>query len=171
MLVGEQPGDKEDRAGRPFVGPAGAVLDRALQEAGIDRASVYLTNAVKHFNFVLSTGNRRLHEKPKNRHVLACRGWLDAEIESVRPRVIVCLGATAALALLGPAFRLTHARGRELDGPRDARVVATFHPSALLRVPDAAKRESMWLAFVSDLKRAGALVARSGVREATRPAG
>lgn len=157
MLVGEQPGDKEDHAGRPFVGPAGAVLERALQAAGIERASVYVTNAVKHFNFVMTPAKRRLHEKPKNRHVLACRGWLRAELTRVAPRVVVCLGATASLALMGPRFRLTEARGRDVEGPAGVRVVATVHPSALLRTRDARDREIMWQGLVRDLKRAHAL--------------
>jgi DNA polymerase len=161
MLVGEQPGDEEDRQGRPFVGPAGALLEKALHAAGIDRASVYLTNAVKHFNFVLTPGKRRLHEKPKSRHVLACRGWLAAEIESVKPHAIVCLGATAALALMGPTFRLTRSRGTDFDGPRGARILATYHPSAVLRAPDPRKRKEMWNALVSDLGRGHAL---SGAR-------
>jgi uracil-DNA glycosylase len=161
MLVGEQPGDKEDRAGRPFVGPAGGLLERALEDAGIDRASIYVTNAVKHFNFVMSTGQRRLHEKPKNRHVLACRGWLRAELSRVAPRVVVCLGATATLALMGPRFRLTAARGRDVEGPAGVRVVATVHPAALLRTRDARDREIMWRGLVRDLKRAHALAARS----------
>ena len=157
MLVGEQPGDKEDQVGRPFVGPAGAVLERALEAAGIDRATVYVTNAVKHFNFVVTPAKRRLHEKPKNRHVLACRGWLRAELTRVAPRVVVCLGATATLALMGPQFRLTAARGRDVDGPAGVRVVATVHPSALLRTRDAGDREIMWRGLVRDLKRAHAL--------------
>lgn len=157
MLVGEQPGDKEDHAGRPFVGPAGAVLERALEAAGIERASVYVTNAVKHFNFVMTPAKRRLHEKPKNRHVLACRGWLRAELARVAPRVVVCLGATASLALMGPRFRLTEARGRDVEGPAGVRVVATVHPSALLRTRDAQEREIMWQGLVRALKRAHAL--------------
>lgn len=154
MLVGEQPGDKEDLAGHPFVGPAGAILDRALEAAGIDRGSVYLTNAVKHFNFVLGRGKRRIHDKPKNRHVLACRGWLNAEIIRVAPRVVVCMGATAALALLGPGFHLTQWRGKTIAGPHGVRVRTTIHPSAILRAPDRGRRDSLWNWLVDDLKSA-----------------
>jgi DNA polymerase len=158
MLVGEQPGDKEDLAGHPFVGPAGAMLDRALEAAGIDRGDVYLTNAVKHFNFVMGRDKRRIHDKPKNRHVLACRGWLNAEIIRVAPRAVVCLGATASLALLGPAFRLTKSRGRTNPGPHGVRVLATIHPSAILRAPDRARREALWKGLVDDLRLALTLV-------------
>jgi uracil-DNA glycosylase len=153
MLVGEQPGDKEEVAGHPFVGPAGAMLDRALEAAGIDRSTVYLTNAVKHFNFV-GRGKRRIHDRPRSRHVLACRGWLNAELARVSPRVVVALGATASLALMGPGFRLTAWRGVDLAGPRGVRVLATVHPSALLRAPDRRRRESLWEELVGALKRA-----------------
>jgi uracil-DNA glycosylase family protein len=159
MLVGEQPGDREDVAGRPFVGPAGALLDRALAEAGIDRSEVYVTNAVKHFSFV-QRGKKRIHQKPKAREVAACKGWLAAEIESVAPRLVVCLGATAAQALLGSAFRLTQARGkvqRPAAGAGPA-FLATYHPSALLRAPDEQARHTMYGELVSDLRAAARLV-------------
>ena len=159
MLVGEQPGDSEDRAGKPFVGPAGGLLDRALGEAGIDRQRVYVTNAVKHFNFVVS-GKKRIHQKPKGRDVLACRGWLTAEVEAVAPRLIICLGATAAQALLGPKFRLTKARGQlQRPQPDAPPLMATYHPSALLRAPDPASRHRMFAELVTDLRGAAAYVA------------
>jgi DNA polymerase len=152
MLVGEQPGDREDLAGRPFVGPAGSLLDRALAEAGIDRASVYLTNAVKHFSFVVK-GNKRIHQKPKGREVKACKGWLAAEIEAVDPRLVVCLGATAAQALLGPTFRLTQSRGKIQPAPAGGPAfLATYHPSALLRAPDQESRHALYADLVADLK-------------------
>ena len=137
MLVGEQPGDREDREGRPFVGPAGAVLDRALTEAGVDRDEVYLTNAVKHFRWEGMRGKRRLHRKPSMAQIGACRPWLDAEISIVRPEILVCLGATAAQAILGRSFRLTRHRGELLDaeGLR-SKVVATVHPASILRATD-----------------------------------
>jgi uracil-DNA glycosylase family protein len=156
MLVGEQPGDSEDREGRPFVGPAGGLLDKALVEAGIDRQAVYVTNAVKHFSFVVR-GKKRIHQKPKGREVLACKGWFAAEIQAVQPRLIVCMGATAAQAVLGPAFRLTKARG-EIQGSAPA-LMATYHPSALLRAPDPASRRQMYADFVADLRAAARHVA------------
>jgi uracil-DNA glycosylase len=158
MLVGEQPGDREDRDGHPFVGPAGALLDRALVQAGIDRGTVYVTNAVKHFSFV-ERGPRRIHQKPKGREIKACSGWLVAEIEVVQPRLIVCLGATAAQALLGPAFRLTRERGKVIEH-EGGTFLATYHPSALLRAPDEAARASMQKDFVDDLKAAARYLAR-----------
>jgi DNA polymerase len=161
MLVGEQPGDVEDRAGRPFVGPAGGLLDRALESVGVPRGDVYVTNAVKHFNFV-EKGKRRIHQKPAASDVKACKGWLAAEIELVRPRVIVCLGATAAQALLGPAFRLTKERGKPVASPLAPAIVATYHPSALLRAPDEAARRAMWEALVADLDLSWRLAARTG---------
>jgi DNA polymerase len=152
MLVGEQPGDKEDLAGRPFVGPAGRILDQALEEAGIDRTNVYVTNAVKHFKWE-ARGKRRLHKRPDAGEVAACRPWLDKEIELVKPRVVVCLGATAAQALLGRAFRVTKQRGEMF--PQDAGhvVTATVHPSSILRAPDAASRESELAALTEDLRQ------------------
>jgi DNA polymerase len=152
MFVGEQPGDQEDRAGQPFVGPAGRVLDDALQEVGIDRATVYVTNAVKHFKW-LARGKRRIHSKPNAREIRACRPWLDSELEEVRPRVLVALGATAAQALLGGTFRVTQQRGQALENTGLAPyVVATVHPASILRAPDEETRESERRAFVSDLR-------------------
>ena len=152
MLVGEQPGDREDRDGAPFVGPAGALLDRALEEAGIDRALAYVTNVVKHFKW-RPAGKRRLHQKPNAEEVQACRPWLDAEIDLVRPRVVVCLGATAAQALLGPHFRVTQQRGQFVEWPRQplALALATVHPSSVLRAPDEEARRREMAAFVVDL--------------------
>jgi DNA polymerase len=152
MLVGEQPGDREDVEGRPFVGPAGALLAKALTEAGIDAAAAYVTNAVKHFSWE-ERGKRRIHKKPRVSEVRACRPWLDAEIAAVRPRVIVCLGATASQALLGSTFKLTTGRGRPVDVPGlTARVVAAIHPSAVLRAPDHDARDRAFASLVADLK-------------------
>jgi DNA polymerase len=151
MLVGEQPGDREDQAGEPFVGPAGMLLDRALAEAGIVRDEVYLTNAVKHFKFTLpERGKRRVHKKPSQSEVSACRPWLLAELDRVRPELVVCLGATAAGALLGPSFRLTRQRGEivELAVEPHLPALATVHPSAVLRAPD---REEAYQGLVADL--------------------
>ncbi|MEN3314869.1 MAG: uracil-DNA glycosylase [Acidimicrobiaceae bacterium] len=154
MLVGEQPGDKEDLAGRPFVGPAGRVLDDALVQAGIDRSTVYVTNAVKHFKWE-PRGKRRLHKRPDAAEVSACRPWLDQEIELVRPRLVVCLGATAAQALLGRDFRVTRQRGELFPQPAGHVVTATVHPSSILRARDAAAREAEMGAFVDDLRVVG----------------
>jgi DNA polymerase len=155
MLVGEQPGDQEDRQGHPFVGPAGRVLDRGLQEAGIERDAVYLTNAVKHFSFT-PRGKRRIHQKPTAAEIDACQPWLNAELAVVRPDVIVVLGATAARSLLGRSFRLTQHRGEPVPlGERLA--VATIHPSAVLRAPD---RDEAYAGFLSDLKAATRVSAR-----------
>ena len=154
MLVGEQPGDKEDLSGHPFVGPAGQLLDRGLIEAGIDRRTVYVTNAVKHFKWT-ARGKRRIHEKPNRAEIAACRPWLDAEIELVQPRVIICLGATAAQALLGPTFRVTRQRGEFVPfGGRLA--TATVHPSSILRAPDDGARADEMRRFVEDLGRVAA---------------
>jgi uracil-DNA glycosylase family protein len=150
MLVGEQPGDREDREGRPFVGPAGRLLDEALEEAGIDRTSAYVTNVVKHFKWQ-ARGKRRIHAKPAWAEVAACRPWLDAELEVVKPDVLVCLGATAAQALLGRSFRVTRERGRPVDSDLAPHVLATIHPSAILRAPGD-DRERERAAFVDDLK-------------------
>ena len=150
MFVGEQPGDKEDLAGHPFVGPAGAVLDRALEEAGIDRADVYVTNAVKHFKWE-PRGKRRIHKKPNAMEIAACRPWLDAEIEAVQPKVIVCLGATAAQALLGKDFRVTKSRGQIIE-PEGKTMLATVHPSSILRAPDDETRRLERESFVADLR-------------------
>jgi len=156
MLVGEQPGDQEDLRGAPFVGPAGKLLDRALEEAGLGRDEVYVTNAVKHFRWE-ARGKRRIHKKPGMVHVNACRPWLEAEIETVKAAAIVLLGATAASAVLGPRFRLTQHRGEFLETDLDALVTATIHPSAILRAHDDADREAGMAGFVRDL----ALVARA----------
>lgn len=152
MLVGEQPGDAEDLAGHPFVGPAGKLLDRALEEAGIERARVYVTNVVKHFKWE-PRGKRRIHAKPNAREIGACRPWLDTEVALVRPRVIVCLGATAAQALLGRGFRVTQQRGSFVESPLAPLVTATVHPSSILRAPDDESRRQEMRAFVSDLKK------------------
>ena len=148
MLVGEQPGDKEDVAGRPFVGPAGRLLDEALEEAGIDRRRAYVTNVVKHFKWQ-AKGKRRIHAKPAWAEIAACRPWLEAELAAVEPRVLVCLGATAAQALLGRQFRVTRERGRPVDSPLAPAVLATIHPSAVLRADD---REREFGGLVDDLK-------------------
>ncbi|HET6957142.1 MAG TPA: UdgX family uracil-DNA binding protein [Vicinamibacterales bacterium] len=151
MLIGEQPGDAEDLSGHPFVGPAGQLLDRALADAGIDRRAVYLTNAVKHFKFE-PRGKRRIHKKPRASEIAACRPWLDAEIALVKPRVIVCLGATAAQALLGKSFKVTAHRGVFVPSPLAPRVLATVHPSSILRAPDTEARRTEMRRFVSDLR-------------------
>ncbi len=153
MLVGEQPGDEEDKAGRPFVGPAGEVLNRALADAGVDRPRVYLTNAVKHFSFHRE-GRRRIHEKPRAKDVRACRPWLESEIERVTPDVIVCLGSTAAHALLGPSIRIQRDRGGEFRSAWAPRVMVTYHPSAVLRAEDPAHSEEIYRWLVEDLRRA-----------------
>jgi uracil-DNA glycosylase len=151
MMVGEQPGDAEDIAGHPFVGPAGKLLDRALADAGIDRSRVYVTNVVKHFKWE-PRGKRRIHAKPNAAEIGACRPWLDTEIALVRPRVLVCLGATAAQALLGRAFRVSQQRGTFVDSPLAPLVTATVHPSSILRAPDDAARREEMQTFVEDLK-------------------
>jgi uracil-DNA glycosylase family protein len=151
MFVGEQPGDKEDLAGRPFVGPAGQLFDRALEEAGIDRAQTYVTNAVKHFKWQ-ARGKRRIHQKPTWSEQVACRPWLEAELAVVQPRVLVCLGAVAAQSLLGRDFRVTQHRGELLDSPLAEHVTATIHPSAILRRQDEKSRRAELAAFVDDLR-------------------
>ena len=151
MLVGEQPGDKEDLAGQPFVGPAGKLLDQALVEVGIDRRRVYITNAVKHFKFT-RRGKLRLHKKPSAAEIAACRPWLEAELSVVGPDIVVCLGATAAQALLGPSFRVTKERGRFVDWPYAPRVTATVHPSSILRAPDEGARQAELALFSDDLR-------------------
>lgn len=150
MLVGEQPGDQEDRQGHPFVGPAGRVLEQALDEAGIDRRRVYVTNAVKHFRWT-RRGKRRLHEKPNAAQVKACRPWLDAEISVVRPSLIVLLGATAAQAVMGPSFRVSKQHGEVMDSPLRVPVLATVHPSSILRAIDDASRDAAMSSFIADL--------------------
>ncbi len=159
MFVGEQPGDKEDLQGRPFVGPAGLVLDKALAEAGIDRTQVYVTNAVKHFKWE-PRGKRRIHKKPNSLEIAACRPWLDAEIEVVHPEVIVCLGATAAQALLGNKFRVSQRRGEMIASELAPFVTATVHPSSILRAPDAETRHREMRLFVADIKKVAAALAQ-----------
>jgi len=151
MLVGEQPGDREDIEGKPFVGPAGRVLDEALRAAGIDRTQVYITNAVKHFKWK-PQGKRRLHQKPNAAEINACRPWLDAEIAVVKPQILVCLGATAAQALLGRDFRVTLQRGQFIERQGLPLTMATVHPSSILRAPDDESRELEMRAFVADLR-------------------
>jgi uracil-DNA glycosylase len=158
MLVGEQPGDQEDRQGHPFVGPSGRLLDEGLETAGIDRARVYVTNAVKHFKFVRAElTRRRLHKKPAPGEVRACHPWLEQEIHLVRPRVIVALGATAAQALLGPKFKVTEQRGKAVTSDWAGTVIATVHPSSVLRAP-ADAREQARREFFADLKRVARLL-------------
>src|SRR3989454_11134990 len=151
MLVGEQPGDYEDVAGEPFVGPAGKIMDRALEEAGLDRKEVYVTNAVKHFKWE-PRGKRRIHQKPTSREVAACRPWLEAELRIVRPKLLVVLGSTAGQAIFGPSFRVTRERGKVLSSKLALKVVATVHPSSLLRQPDEESREREYQRFVVDLR-------------------
>jgi DNA polymerase len=153
MLVGEQPGDQEDLAGKAFVGPAGQLLDRALAAAGIERSTVYVTNAVKHFRFE-PRGKRRIHKKPDQSHIEACRWWLDWELAVVRPALVVALGATAAEALLGRSVRILTERGAVEERPDGLRVLVTVHPSFLLRLPEAKAREREFAAFVLDLQGA-----------------
>jgi uracil-DNA glycosylase family protein len=157
LFVGEQPGDAEDKEGRPFVGPAGRVFDEALAEAGIDREKVYVTNAVKHFKWK-ARGKRRIHQKPNAAETAACRPWLDAELEVVSPSVLVALGATAAQALLGRGFRVTQQRGVPVESDLAPNVVATVHPSSILRAPDEAARTEAYAAFVADLRAAARLL-------------
>jgi uracil-DNA glycosylase len=157
MLVGEQPGDAEDLAGEPFVGPAGRLLDRALAQAGVSRADAYVTNVVKHFKFKRQ-GKRRIHQTPRSEEIRACRPWFDAELDLVRPSVITAMGATAAKALMGSAFRLTAHRGEVLDF-QGTPLVATTHPSAVLRMPDSAARAEAFDALVDDLRLAGKVAA------------
>src|SRR5262249_7721870 len=151
MLIGEQPGNEEDKVGRPFVGPAGRLMDKLLDEAGIDRKQTYVTNIVKHFKFS-PRGKRRIHEKPNVREIAACRPWLEAEIAALKPHVIICLGATAAQALLGGKFRVTLQHGEFVESPLAPRVLATIHPSAILRAPDEKMRHQMEKQFVADLQ-------------------
>ena len=157
VFLGEQPGDAEDRVGRPFVGPAGKLLDRALEKAGVDRKLVYLTNVVKHFKWT-PRGKRRLHEKPNAREIAACRPWLLAELTVVKPEVLVCLGATAAQALLGKSFRVTQMRGEILSHELAPAIMATVHPSSILRAPDDGTRHREMELFVRDLRRIAPLL-------------
>ena len=159
LLVGEQPGDAEDLAGRPFVGPAGKLLDRALAAAGIERDRVYVTNAVKHFKWV-PRGKRRIHSKPNAMEIQACFPWLEAEIAAIKPQVVVALGATAAQALLGRSFRVTRQRGVPIPSALAVQVVATVHPSALLRAPDEAARRAETERLIADLRAAAGLLRR-----------
>jgi DNA polymerase len=158
MFVGEQPGNEEDLAGRPFVGPAGRLLDKALEEAGIDRTQTYVTNVVKHFKWE-PRGKRRIHAKPDPLEINACRPWLEAEIAVVQPKVLVCLGATAAQALLGKKFRVTQDRGKIFASPLAPRVMATVHPSSILRAPDDESRHVEMHRFIDDMKRVAEVVA------------
>ena len=162
MMVGEQPGDAEDIAGHPFVGPAGRLLDKALAEAGIDRARVYVTNVVKHFKWE-PRGKRRIHAKPNAAEIGACRPWLETEIALVKPRVLVCLGATAAQALLGRAFKVTKQRGEFVASRLAPLATATVHPSSILRAPDEETRRAEMRAFVEDLKRVAGKLAKKAL--------
>jgi DNA polymerase len=158
MFVGEQPGDKEDLQGHPFVGPAGRILDEALETAGIDRRTVYVTNVVKHFKW-RPRGKRRLHEKPNAVEIAACRFWLEMELSLVKPDVVVCLGATAAQALLGRSFRVTRDRGVFVDSDLAPHVIATIHPSAILRAPDDETRADEMKRFIADLRKVARRIA------------
>jgi DNA polymerase len=165
MLLGEQPGDREDLAGEPFVGPAGRLLDRALADAGIDPGDTYVTNAVKHFRFAGRRGKQRIHKSPGRAHVLACQPWLDAELEAVRPRGVVILGGTAGKAVYGPAYKVGEQRGRLLEWPagghlarRPEWALATVHPSAVLR---SRERDEMYAGFVADLRLAADVLGRT----------
>jgi uracil-DNA glycosylase len=169
MMVGEQPGDREDLAGKPFVGPAGRVLDTALEDAGIERDLVYVTNAVKHFKWK-ARGKRRIHDKPSWTEVQACLPWLEAELEAVRPQVLVAMGATAAQALLGRDFRVTRDRGRPVPSPLAPNVLATIHPSAVLRAGEEADRREALESLTDDLRVvAGLLAGNGGVRPGSTP--
>jgi DNA polymerase len=155
MLVGEQPGDEEDKKGLPFVGPAGRLLDRALEAAGVDREHIYITNAVKHFKWQPAggrAGKRRLHKTPAQREIDACHQWLEQEVKTIEPEVIVALGATAAKALIGPDFKVSVQRGRFVESPLAPHVFATFHPSALLRLREEEEKEAAFKQLVKDLK-------------------
>jgi DNA polymerase len=166
MVVGEVPGDKEDQVGKPFVGPAGKLLDDAFAAAGIDRREIYLTNAVKHFKWE-PRGKRRLHARPKTREIAACRPWLEAEIEVVKPRLIVCLGAVAAQSLLGSAFRITRQRGERIELESARSVISTWHPSAILRAPTDDDRRRMRDELIHDLQTAAKFIGRKSTRRGT----
>ena len=163
MFVGEQPGNEEDRAGHPFVGPAGRLLSDALAQAGIERRQAYMTNVVKHFKWE-ARGKRRIHKRPASGEIAACRPWLEAEIAVVRPQAIVCLGATAAKALLGPSVKVSVDRGRFIASPFAAFVTATVHPSSILREPDSGARRAAMRAFVKDLKKVKARLEKQETR-------
>jgi uracil-DNA glycosylase family protein len=160
MFVGEQPGNREDLEGRPFVGPAGALLDKALEEAGIDRERVYVTNVVKHFKWE-PRGKRRIHKKPNSLEIAACRPWLEAEIKVIKPKAIICLGSTAAQALIGPKFRVSTQRGTFVDSPLAPLVTATVHPSSILRAPTDEARRMDTQRFINDLKKIAAAIRTS----------
>jgi len=162
MIVGEQPGDQEDRVGRPFVGPAGKLLDQALAEVGIDRATVYVTNVVKHFKWSASErGKRRIHKKPRQSEIRACYPWLESELQAVKPKILVCMGATAAQALLGKDVRVTRIHGQTVESPHAPFAIATMHPSSILRAADAASRQRKMDEFINDLKRVALLAAKN----------
>ena len=165
MFVGEQPGDQEDLQGRPFVGPAGRVLDKALEIAGIDRNDVYVTNAVKHFKWE-PRGKRRIHKKPRQLEIAACRPWLEAEIAVTKPEVVVCLGATAAQSLLGTKFKVTERRGEVMPSTLAPFIVATVHPSSILRAPDEEARQEAMTAFVDDIKIIAGVLRKKGLLRA-----
>jgi uracil-DNA glycosylase len=153
MFVGEQPGDQEDRAGHPFVGPAGRLLDQALEAVGIENSKVYLTNVVKHFKWeAAARGKKRIHKKPRYSEIHACHPWFDAELRVVKPRILVCLGSTAAQSLLGRTFSVTRQRGQRIDSPLAPFVLATVHPSSILRAPDSDARQLQMQAFINDLR-------------------
>ena len=160
VFVGEQPGNEEDLSGHPFVGPAGRLLDEALAEAGIDRTQTYVTNVVKHFKWE-PRGKRRIHKKPNTGEIKACRPWLEAEINLVKPKVIVCLGATAAQALLGPQFKVTKQRGQFIESTLAPYIMATVHPSSILRAPDDETRHDEKRKFIDDLKRVARVLSKS----------
>src|SRR4051812_11362454 len=154
MIVGEQPGDQEDRVGRPFVGPAGKLLDDALSEVGIDRATVYVTNVVKHFKWSASErGKRRIHKKPRQSEIQACRPWLESELQAVKPKILVCMGATAAQALLGKNVSVTRTHGQTVSSTLAPIAIATMHPSSILRATDATSRQQKMSEFINDLKQ------------------
>jgi len=154
MFIGEQPGDSEDRAGHPFIGPAGRLLDEVLEEVGIDRSEVYVTNVVKHFKWeAAQRGKRRIHKKPRQSEIEACRPWLDSELKVVKPEIVVCLGASAAQALLGKQFRVTRDRGKLIPSDLAPSVMATTHPASILRAPDSDQREQQRAEFVTDMKK------------------
>ena len=160
FLVGEQPGDQEDKDGHPFVGPAGRLLSEALASAGIDRRQTYLTNAVKHFKWIPAgeRGKRRIHQKPNAREIAACRPWLEAELAVLKPQILVCLGATAAQALLGKEFLVSQQRGKLVESPLAENVLATVHPSSILRAPDEATRHAEIEKFIADLKTVAKII-------------
>jgi uracil-DNA glycosylase family protein len=160
LFVGEQPGNEEDLSGKPFVGPAGRLFDDALTEAGIDRKQTYVTNVVKHFKWE-PRGKRRIHKKPNAREISACRPWLEAEIDLIKPKIIVCLGATAAQALLGPKFRVSKQRGQFIESDLAPYILATVHPSSILRAPDDETRHAEKRRFVDDLKKVAQVLSKS----------